>query len=206
MLLRFEPLEECYAIDLARSDDSRDAIVSNTTGERFPTSCSSSSSSSARPAPMLVVHSPQTSLHAPQHELLSGTLQPYFESPERPRVVLDALLSPPTPFKLHEESWSLEELEHDWFTSLLREVHTEEYLEFLKTIHQRWIKEGGNHVSSRSSRSLSAAHRSAQQDAALPETFLRQDLLLEEDRGSSLTSAIELVGASTRLMTYSVLC
>jgi acetoin utilization deacetylase AcuC-like enzyme len=96
---------------------------------------------------MLVVHTPLSSLHAPKHEILSGALVPYFESPARVQLILDSLLADPEArFSDLSQEWTLPELEEDWFLQLIREVHGEEYLSFLRTVYERWVGEGGNPV------------------------------------------------------------
>lgn len=95
---------------------------------------------------MLVVHTPQSLLHAPKYEILSGSLQPYFEAPQRYNLILNALTRANFP-QLSQE-WSQEQLEGDErFMQFVREVHGVEYLEFLGTVYERWVGEGGNPVS-----------------------------------------------------------
>ncbi|ORY76258.1 Arginase/deacetylase [Leucosporidium creatinivorum] len=129
---------------------------------------------------MLVVHSPLSTLHAPKYEVLSGALVPYFESPTRVQLILDCLLADPeSRFTALSQEWTLQELEEDSFRKLISEVHGEDYLDFLRTVYSRWVGEGGN------------------PDAVLPETFLRQDLLLEPEEASARerqAGAIELAG------------
>lgn len=98
---------------------------------------------------MLVVHTPLSTLHAPKLEILSGALVDYFESPARVQLILDALLADPeSRFSALSQEWTLQELEEDEsFSSLVQEVHGEEYLSFLRTVYSRWVGEGGNPVS-----------------------------------------------------------
>ncbi|GAA5876837.1 hypothetical protein JCM8547_002404 [Rhodosporidiobolus lusitaniae] len=130
--------------------------------------------------PLPVFHSPLTLLHNPPHEILSGALQPYIESPERVNHILASLLREgQTCFEGHDPGWTKGDVVTPELLEAVRAVHEEEYVEFLSSIYQEWTAEGGS------------------KDAALPETFLRSDLLLEpsEDRKElSRGSAIARVG------------
>lgn len=160
-------------------------------------------------ADMLVFHTPLSLLHDPPHEILSGCAQPYFESPDRVSRILSTLLD--TSSSDHQ---SFEERCCDWtrhdvaadapLLAAVARVHDTSYLDFLREIYAEWIAEGGSRV--RFSRMRSApprpAHVSANgdqcstQDAALPETFLRRDMLLEPDLPdlTSSGSAIARIG------------
>lgn len=99
---------------------------------------------------MLVVHTPLSNLHAPKYEILSAALVPYFESPARVQLILDSLLADAeSRFSALSQEWTLQELEEDWFLRLIKEVHGEEYLSFLRMVYERWVGEGGNPVSLR---------------------------------------------------------
>ncbi|GAA6005755.1 histone deacetylase family protein [Rhodotorula paludigena] len=121
---------------------------------------------------MLVFHSPLSLTHDPPYEILSGCAQPYFESPQRYHRILAALLASPA-FEERRLDWRTDEVVTAELLRAVRAVHDEEYLAFLEEIYDEWIAEGGS------------------KDAALPETFLRQDLLLQpsdgtEGRGSAI--------------------
>ncbi|GAA5909009.1 hypothetical protein JCM8208_007142 [Rhodotorula glutinis] len=130
---------------------------------------------------MLVFHSPLSLLHNPPHEILSGSLQPYFESPDRYRRILAALLLPPrrgsTPFEERRLDWTKAEVLTPELDRAVRAVHDPAYLDFLASIYPEWVAEGGS------------------RDAALPETFLRADMLLEpSDPSEAQGSAIARIG------------
>ncbi|GJN94509.1 hypothetical protein Rhopal_007591-T1 [Rhodotorula paludigena] len=114
---------------------------------------------------MLVFHSPLSLTHDPPYEILSGCAQPYFESPQRYHRILAALLASPA-FEERRLDWHTDEVVTAELLRAVRAVHDEEYLAFLEEIYDEWIAEGGS------------------KDAALPETFLRQDLLLQPSNGT----------------------
>ncbi|BGO95791.1 hypothetical protein JCM10020v2_007515 [Rhodotorula toruloides] len=125
---------------------------------------------------MLVFHTPLSLLHNPPHEILSGCVQPYFESPERYFRILTTLLKS-TAFEGRTLEWPVEEVVTEEVLEAIRPVHDERYLAFLAEIYDEWIAEGGS------------------KDAALPETFLRSDLLLEEGGvGSQKDGAVARIG------------
>ncbi|BGP51881.1 hypothetical protein JCM10450v2_007841 [Rhodotorula kratochvilovae] len=136
---------------------------------------------------MLVFHTPLSLLHNPPHEILSGCVQPYFESPERYHRILAALLfvaptsAPDSPVAFEERrlEWAREEVHTPELERAVRAVHDAEYLAFLDEVYNEWVAEGGS-----------------RQDAALPETFLRADMLLEPSDGSEgRGSAIARIGS-----------
>ncbi|BGP35537.1 hypothetical protein JCM10296v2_007377 [Rhodotorula toruloides] len=125
---------------------------------------------------MLVFHTPLSLLHNPPHEILSGCVQPYFESPERYFRILTTLLKS-TAFEERTLEWPVDEVVTVEVLEAIRAVHDERYLAFLADIYDEWVAEGGS------------------KDAALPETFLRSDLLLEEGgAGSQKDGAIARIG------------
>lgn len=81
-------------------------------------------------------------LHDPPHEILSGRLVPYLESPDRVRRIKDALTKSGS-FELHlpEQSWP-----HD-ILHYVRMVHSEDYVNHIKTIYDEWVAEGGDEAS-----------------------------------------------------------
>ncbi|KAM0749899.1 Arginase/deacetylase [Meredithblackwellia eburnea MCA 4105] len=141
---------------------------------------------------MTVFHSKLSLLHDPPYEILSGNLQPYLESPERYHRILAALREQPASsptsvdtntcsseslFEEVELEWKRDEVLVPWLMTALEEVHGKDYLSFLETIYKEWINEGGSKT------------------AALPETFLRCDFLLEPDPGAKEgAGAIEKIG------------
>ncbi|EGU10996.1 putative acetylpolyamine aminohydrolase [Rhodotorula toruloides ATCC 204091] len=125
---------------------------------------------------MLVFHTPLSLLHDPPHEILSGCVQPYFESPERYFRILTTLLKS-TAFEERTLEWPVKEVVTEEVLEAIRAVHDERYFAFLAEIYDEWVAEGGS------------------KDAALPETFLRSDLLLEEGGiGSQKDGAIARIG------------
>ncbi|KAJ7246514.1 putative acetylpolyamine aminohydrolase [Mycena rebaudengoi] len=127
--------------------------------------------------PTPVLHCPLSLLHDPPHEILSGALQPYFESPERYHRILNELASS-TNYTPISFDWKREGIQEEWLMTALRAIHPQEYLDFLAHIYEEWIKEGGSRA------------------AALPETFLRSDLLFEPetDDGKQARGVIDKLG------------
>lgn len=89
---------------------------------------------------MKVIHHPDCLLHNPPHEILSGRPTPYLESPTRIKRILHVLQSNPS-FKLSEEVDSSIDVEQ----AILR-VHKPEYLRYLETAYEEWVKDGGDKV------------------------------------------------------------
>ena len=82
-----------------------------------------------------------TLLHNPPHEILSGRLVPYLESPDR----------------LHKIRASLEELgifeiipvqDGDWHDvqDHILAVHSADYVDYLRMIYDEWVAVGGDKV------------------------------------------------------------
>lgn len=89
---------------------------------------------------MKVVFSKECLLHDPPFEVLAGEKVPYFEKPKRLTLIEDELRS--KGFEISEEL--------DWNIGLKHHilcVHSAEYLEYLETAHESWVKQGGNEVS-----------------------------------------------------------
>lgn len=119
------------------------------------------SSSSSRPR-LRVLHSPLSLLHNPPHEILSGALQPYFESPDRYHRILDALfpsrasteiMSSNAPalwaqveFEDVELDWKAGQVGEPWVLAAIGAVHSKDYLAFLEGVYREWIAEGGSKV------------------------------------------------------------
>ena len=107
---------------------------------------------------MLVFHSPLSLLHDPPHEILSGCVQPYFESPDRYHRILAALVSGSTSDSASlgtTARWTAEERRLEWsrdevltpdLDRAVRAVHDGAYLDFLATIYAEWVAEGGSRV------------------------------------------------------------
>lgn len=107
---------------------------------------------SARSARLPVVHSALSLLHKPKHEILSGQLQDYFETPKRYNLILDALLADRqdgqrSPMQGVACTWAKEDVGEDWVLDAINKVHKEEYLVFLRTVYDEWVVEGGSKVS-----------------------------------------------------------
>ncbi|MEN9934956.1 MAG: hypothetical protein RLZZ387_1535 [Chloroflexota bacterium] len=83
---------------------------------------------------MLVVCSPDHTLHNPPHEFFDGALIPNFESPERASIILDALRRAGIGPVVAPRSFGL---------APVRAVHTGAYLAFLETAYERWVAAGG---------------------------------------------------------------
>ncbi|GAA5830144.1 hypothetical protein JCM11251_006895 [Rhodosporidiobolus azoricus] len=137
----------------------------------------SSPSASAHPR-LPVFHTSLSLLHDPPTEILSGRPVPYVESPARYHRILDVLISDE---RFHEvaEDWKRDDVITPGLLQAVRAVHSEDYVAFLEEIYEEWIAEGGS------------------KDAALPETFLRHDLLLDPSQdGQELSrgSAIARIG------------
>lgn len=93
-----------------------------------------------------IVYSPLSLLHNPPHEILSGCVQPYFESPERYHRILSALLDDSSRYTAHELEVTRDRVETKELKEAVARVHEEDYLVFLEEIYEEWIKEGGSKV------------------------------------------------------------
>lgn len=147
-----------------------------------------------------VFHTPLSLLHDPPHEILSGCVQPYFESPERYHRILDALLEDQDTYEEYKMPWKAGEVDTDELREAVRRVHDEDYSDFLREIYDEWVAEGGSKV--RKSRvsvdSVKLTSLLRGQEAVLPETFLRNDLLLEPSLPENVKeSAIARTGVSS---------
>lgn len=100
---------------------------------------------SSSPDSLPVFHTPLSLLHDPPHEILSGQIQPYFESPARHRRILAVLLDSPG-FVEHKEIWTKEDVVTDELLDAVRAVHDEEYVDFLREVYVDWVREGGSKV------------------------------------------------------------
>lgn len=77
--------------------------------------------------------------------------------------------------------WKAGEVDTEELREAIRRVHDEDYFAFLREIYDEWVAEGGSKVCEfcvgTTSGELTAVVQ--RQEAVLPETFLRNDLLLE---------------------------
>ncbi|MGB3627049.1 MAG: hypothetical protein WA989_14555, partial [Henriciella sp.] len=72
---------------------------------------------------------PRQKAHAPQRELQNGEFVPYAEKPKRLEAILHALPAPP-----HAPA--------DFGEGPLRAVHSDAYIDFLKTVSAQWQASG----------------------------------------------------------------
>ncbi|GAA5843111.1 hypothetical protein JCM3766R1_005241 [Sporobolomyces carnicolor] len=127
--------------------------------------------------PLPVFHCPLSLTHDPPHEILSGYVQPYFESPERYRRILDALVRDRERYVERALDLSPRDVEtNSDLLEAIERVHDGAYLSFLREIYDEWIAEGGS------------------KEAVLPETFLRTDLTLATLPNNVKQSAIARTG------------
>ncbi|KAI0714634.1 hypothetical protein C8Q76DRAFT_431838 [Earliella scabrosa] len=91
-------------------------------------------------------------LHNPPHEILSGRLVPYLESPDRMRRIKGALEQ--------DDRFELVPADRDWpdIKSHILAVHSAEYVDYLETIYDEWTAIGGD------------------KSAVFPETFRHRQL------------------------------
>ena len=80
-------------------------------------------------------------LHDPPHEILSGRLVPYLESPDRLQKIKSAFEQ--------DDSFEIVSAEDDWPPNVkdyILAVHSEEYVKYLETIYDEWVAIGGDKV------------------------------------------------------------
>ena len=79
-------------------------------------------------------------LHDPPHEILSGRLVSYQESPDRVRLIKSSLEQ--------NDTFDINIAEQDWpdIRTHILAVHSAEYLGFLETIYEEWTAIGGDKV------------------------------------------------------------
>jgi acetoin utilization deacetylase AcuC-like enzyme len=98
-------------------------------------------------ATISVIHCPLSLTHAPPHEILSGCLQPYFESPERYHRILNALLDDASTYTEQRLELTAKQVtENEELREAVERVHEGEYLAFLREIYDEWTAEGGSKV------------------------------------------------------------
>jgi acetoin utilization deacetylase AcuC-like enzyme len=78
---------------------------------------------------MLTFYDPNHALHAPTYEYYRGERVPCFENPSRAQFVLDQLRTKGHPLKVPVAD----------STSVIQQVHSLRYVEFLKTAWQQWL-------------------------------------------------------------------
>jgi len=101
---------------------------------------------------MNVFYSKECLLHDPPFEILSGEKVPYFEKPKRLTIIEGELRS--NNFVISEDlDWDINLKEH------ILNVHSAEYLNYLETAYESWVREGGSKI------------------AVIPETFPHINLL-----------------------------
>lgn len=81
-------------------------------------------------------------LHDPPYEILSGRVVPYFETPDRLKLIKKALLEQPHNFELTDNlDQDIDILQH------ILNVHEAEYLTYLEGAYETWVAGGGSPVS-----------------------------------------------------------
>ena len=116
---------------------------------------------------MKVIHSDDCLFHDPPHEILSGQLVAYLESPARYHRIKEALSDPTLKplfefveadnlldvqkFILFVSSYGLHRLimfeEYNTrFLLLPFQVHQKEYVDYLQNAYGAWVKDGGDKV------------------------------------------------------------
>lgn len=89
---------------------------------------------------MKVYWDADTLLHNPPHEILSGRLVPYIESPERLLRIKQALDQ--------NAAFEIIPATDDWpdIKEHILAVHSEDYLDYLENIYDEWVSVGGDKV------------------------------------------------------------
>ncbi|KAI0271442.1 hypothetical protein BC834DRAFT_442814 [Gloeopeniophorella convolvens] len=108
--------------------------------------------------PIKVFWHPDCLLHDPPYEILSGDKVPYFESPTRLTLVKEELERYPSLFAFELANWTARGLP-DVTHKFIRMVHSDGYLDYLKSAYDKWVEDGGS------------------TDAVLPESFPHVNLL-----------------------------
>jgi acetoin utilization deacetylase AcuC-like enzyme len=100
---------------------------------------------------MKVIHHCDCLLHNPPHEILSGKLVPYAESPERIELIRKALVQSGQ-FDLCDD------LDHEIdVEKCIKDVHDPKYVSYLQTAYVDWVNDGGSKVNT----VINLKHRSA---------------------------------------------
>lgn len=127
--------------------------------------------------------------HNPPFEILSGNLVPYFESPSRVQLIKETLeTSSSGQFDLcNELDFNLDVKE-----CCLR-IHTADYLHYLETAYDDWVKAGGDVIRLPFYRRLIFSTLPLQV-AVLPDTFPRPSLLFGKPKDPSKLHPIARAG------------
>lgn len=91
---------------------------------------------------MKVFLHPNCLLHNPPHEILSGKLVPYVESPERIRLI-EKSLTQSGGFTFCRDLADDIDVEKN-----ILNIHDSKYLSYLKTAYDEWVNDGGSKVRS----------------------------------------------------------
>ncbi|KAH9948202.1 hypothetical protein B0H21DRAFT_876236 [Amylocystis lapponica] len=116
---------------------------------------------------MKVFYNPDCLLHNPPHEILSGKLVPYLESPDRLTRIKHVLES-----KGFQVLQPIDRSDPKWPLEHVFKVHDPDYIRYLETIYEQWVEES----------------------AVLPETFLHPKLSPSIPRDTSALSSIARAG------------
>lgn len=87
---------------------------------------------------MQTVYSPEHTLHDPPSDFFEGNLVPYEEMPRRAEIIREAILAANLGPVIAPRDYGLEPI---------RAVHTDDYLEHFRTIHDDWTAAGGSPIS-----------------------------------------------------------
>lgn len=91
---------------------------------------------------MKVIFHDDCLLHNPPYEILSGHVVPYFESPSRLQLIKETLKKYPS-----DQFELCNELDFDLdVKDCCLKVHTKDYLDYLETAYDEWVKAGGDEV------------------------------------------------------------
>ncbi|RDX50512.1 Arginase/deacetylase [Lentinus brumalis] len=87
---------------------------------------------------MRVYWDPTCLSHDPPHEILSGRLVPYLESPDRVRRIKQSLEE--------DDTFQIISADDDWpdINVHILAVHSHDYLQYLETIYEEWVAVGGD--------------------------------------------------------------
>lgn len=83
---------------------------------------------------MIIIYSPMHTHHNPPHEFLDGRFIKFTEAPIRAETIYKALVETQIAPIIPPENFGLDPI---------HAVHAKEYVDFLRTIYYRWVKNGG---------------------------------------------------------------
>ncbi len=108
--------------------------------------------------------------HDPPHEILSGRLVPYLESPDRVRKIKQSLEE--------DDAFQILPADDDWpdISVHILAVHSHDYLQYLETIYEEWVAVGGDKVEHILHSCIEAWVLTQSQTAVFPETFRHRQL------------------------------